>query len=194
MIQWKFLSVCVMTTLLVNISSVVSEEVNQTELDKRRLIAHIAYQLGKEDGRIPKPFLDQPVTTANGVLSASINELTPLSGSKVDASNDQVIKCNAKFEWPNQEVATTDEEIPVIIVLSCKEKQTGRAWNQMGKPLVTVHKGIRSQPELSMGQENTLPPGNYSVTAMLFARLSPDKPPTLLDVKSTEFVVETPNK
>jgi hypothetical protein len=194
MIQRKLISLGIFAALLVSISGGVAEEIKQTDLGTQRLIAHIAYQLGKNDASVPKPLVGQPVTTANGVMSASIDELTPVSGSTLDASNVQVVNCHAKFEWPNQKVSTADEEIPVIMVLSFNEKQTGRVWSLMGKPLLRLDKGQPSTCENGIGYESTLPPGNYSVTALLFARLSPEKPPTLLDVKSTEFVVVTPNK
>lgn len=178
-------------------SPVVAEEnskqkrtgISKSDLHTYQLLARVAYQIGKDFRSLHKGGKSDSLMTANGQLKHSL-KLTPAIGTKAKASETLEVSCKVEFDFPEFPIAKADMSIPLILVFSCENSKTGYLWTHFARPVLRFSKEQPTNAELSTGDSSfTAPPGEYTITAMLFAQLSPERPLFLLNIKRTQFTI-----
>lgn len=165
-------------------------ENSEKDLHTYQLLARVAYQIGKDYLSLPKDGMRDALMTENGPIEASIDKLTPVAGTSTKGSEVQEVSCSTEFNWPEFPISKADVSIPIFLVLYCEDSQMGHIRTDYSRPELRISKGQPSKAGLSIGRRGAMEPGEYTITAMLFAKLLPESSLSLLDIKQTHFTVK----
>lgn len=165
-------------------------ENSEKDLHTYQLLARVAYQIGKDYLSLPKDGMRDALMTANGPIEASINKLTPVAGTSTKASEIGGASFNTEYHWPEFPISKAEMSIPGFLVLTCEDSNSGHVWTQSGRPELRIDKGDPAVAGMSMYYTELMNPGKYILTAMVFVKLSPERPLALLDIKRSQFTVE----
>ena len=167
---------------------------SERDLQTYQILTRVAYQIGKDDFTLPKDSRLAALMTENGPIEAWIHKLTPVAGTSTMASESQVISCNTKYNWPEFPISKADLLIPTFLIFSCEDSKSRHVWTQYSRPELRIQKGNLAVAGASLSRSSFMNPGKYMLTAMMFLKLSPESPLTLLDFKRTQFTVEAEKK
>lgn len=161
----------------------------QADLHTCRLLAQVAYRIGKGKYDLPENCNLYSLQTSNGRIEASIDRLTPAEGTVTQASEFQEVSFHSKFTWPEIPVAKTDLSIPIVLTLSCEEVRSGHLWTEFGRNRIGISQKQPAVAELDLKHNGSLKSGEYTITAMVFAELSAANPLSLLAIRQTHLII-----
>lgn len=172
------------------------EKLQQRKIEPRhaglhtcRLLAQMAYRIGKGKYALPENCKLDSLQTGNGRIEVSIDRLTPAEGAVTKASELQEVSFHSKFTWPEFPVAKTDLSIPIVLTLSCEEARSGHVWTEFGRNRIGVSPKQPAVAELDLKHNGSLRSGEYTITAMVFAELSTANPLSLLAIRQTHLSI-----
>ncbi|QDV17103.1 hypothetical protein Pan153_17380 [Gimesia panareensis] len=171
------------------------EKANPNVIDKKIdlhtycLLSRVAYQIGKEKYFLPNECKLDSLNTVNGLIKTSIDRLTIAESNVAESSKIQKVSFRTIFTWPEFPIANSDLSIPTVTVLICEESKTGHMWSEFIKDELIVPKGSPAMEELSLEHSESMNSGEYTITAIVFAELSPERPLSLLAIRQEHFTV-----